>query len=86
MTTRSCPHCGQSVRDEYALCPYCGTNVETSERRELAPKDKVAQTSGALTGAVLIVPAYYVLGAFSIMSHTMLHVSKTPQQQAHWMF
>ncbi len=76
MTTRSCPHCGQTVRDDDAFCPYCGTNVETGERPTPDPKDKIAAGSGGILGACVMLASYYLFGALSIISRNMVGFPK----------
>ncbi len=87
MSERVCPHCGQIVRDEYALCPYCGTNVETGERPTPDPKDKIAAGSGGLLGACVILASYFFFGATGIVARNMAGFTKSsPEERAYWLF
>ena len=71
MTT--CPHCGQPVRDEYKLCPFCGTDVVTGKRsgKGAATNDPADATAGTV-GCVLTGLIYYVCGAGYFVSGNIL--------------
>lgn len=55
----TCPHCGQSVRDGLAVCPFCGADIATGNVPSLQ-KDKRQLTEGFGVGCF----ACIVMGLF----------------------
>jgi hypothetical protein len=70
-----CPHCGQSVREDYSHCPFCGTEVSTvwpprpaGQEQEPPPdpeeiRKKVRE--GAGTGCIVGAGIYLLLAFFT---------------------
>ncbi len=74
----TCPHCGQSVRDEYALCPFCGTDMKTGSRRKDVPgrdDDSNGFGSGVL-GCTLSGVIYFVCGGGYLETGNLLFAAR----------
>ena len=81
---KTCPNCGQPVRDEYALCPFCGTDMETGQRPKRVGEDADEPSavdegvkSGTAAGCVLSGSVFFVTATYSA-------VARTVWVQKHW--
>lgn len=78
---KTCPHCGQPVRDEYKLCPFCGTDVATGKRAENEKTRKDARDAASAVGCVLTGAIYYICGACYLEAGNLLHAARPGHMQ-----
>lgn len=86
---RHCPHCGQPVRDDDALCPFCGTDVETGKQSRPIESRGGDGVAGGTLGCVMSGLIYWFCGALYMIAgnilvgvrHEMPHVN-----QHYWLF